>query len=72
MLVLMSGFDLPLVAIREQIASAVDLIVQQQRCADGQRRLVSISEVTGSSRESCKPRRSLRGVLIEASFNPPA
>ena len=47
MLVLMSGFDLPLVAIREQIASAVDLIVQQQRCADGQRRLVSISEVTG-------------------------
>ena len=47
MLVLMSGFDLPLAAIREQIASAVDLIVQQQRCVDGKRRLVSISEVTG-------------------------
>jgi pilus assembly protein CpaF len=47
MLVLMAGFDLPLVAIREQISSAVDLIVQQQRCADGRRRLVSISEVTG-------------------------
>lgn len=47
MLVLMSGFDLPLGAIREQIASAVDLIVQQQRCVDGKRRIVSISEVTG-------------------------
>lgn len=47
MLVLMAGFDLPLVAIREQISSAVDLIVQQQRCADGRRRLISISEVTG-------------------------
>lgn len=47
MLVLMAGFDLPLIAIREQIASAVDLLVQQQRCGDGKRRLVSISEVTG-------------------------
>jgi len=46
-MVLMAGFDLPLGAIREQIASAVDLIIQQQRCADGQRRVVSISEVTG-------------------------
>jgi pilus assembly protein CpaF len=46
-MVLMAGFDLPLVAIREQIASAVDVIVQQQRCADGRRRIVSISEVTG-------------------------
>ena len=46
-MVLMAGFDLPLLAIREQIASAVDVIVQQQRCADGHRRIVSISEVTG-------------------------
>jgi pilus assembly protein CpaF len=46
-MVLMAGFDLPLAAIREQIASAVDLIIQQQRCADGRRRVVSISEVTG-------------------------
>ena len=46
-MVLMAGFELPLTAIREQIASAVDLIVQQQRCVDGRRRVVSISEVTG-------------------------
>ena len=46
-MVLMAGFDLPLVAIREQIASAIDVVIQQQRCADGQRRVVSISEVTG-------------------------
>lgn len=46
-MVLMAGFELPLGAIREQIASAVDLVVQQQRCADGKRRIVSISEVTG-------------------------
>ena len=46
-MVLMAGFELPLIAIREQIASAVDVLVQQQRCADGRRRIVSISEVTG-------------------------
>lgn len=46
-MVLMAGFELPLVAIREQVASAIDVLVQQQRCADGRRRIVSISEVTG-------------------------
>lgn len=46
-MVLMAGFDLPLIAIREQVASAVDVVVQQQRCSDGKRRVVSISEVTG-------------------------
>ena len=46
-MVLMAGFELPLIAIREQIASAVDVLVQQQRCADGRRHIVSISEVTG-------------------------
>lgn len=46
-MVLMAGFDLPLVAIREQIASAVDIVIQQQRCADGRRRIVSICEVSG-------------------------
>jgi pilus assembly protein CpaF len=46
-MVLMAGFDLPLSAIREQIASAVDLIIHQQRCADGKRRVVSIVEVSG-------------------------
>jgi pilus assembly protein CpaF len=46
-LVLMAGMDLPLPAIREQIASAVDIIVQQTRFACGSRKVTSITEVTG-------------------------
>ncbi|GAA4066474.1 CpaF family protein [Agromyces indicus] len=46
-LVLMAGMDLPLRAIREQIASAVDLIVQIQRHKDGVRRITHITEVHG-------------------------
>ena len=46
-MVLMAGVDLPLRAIREQIASAVDLIVQQSRLKDGTRKIVNITEVQG-------------------------
>jgi pilus assembly protein CpaF len=46
-LVLMAGMDLPLSAIREQIASAVDIVVQQTRFACGSRKVTSISEITG-------------------------
>jgi pilus assembly protein CpaF len=46
-LVLMAGFDLPSVAIRQQIASAVDLFVQIGRFRDGSRRVVAITEVEG-------------------------
>jgi pilus assembly protein CpaF len=46
-LVLMSGMDLPVRAIRDQIASAVGIIVQQTRFSDGSRRITHISEVTG-------------------------
>ncbi len=46
-LVLMSGMDLPVRAIREQIASAVNIIVQQTRFSCGSRRVTSITEVTG-------------------------
>jgi len=46
-MVLMAGTDLPSRAIREQIAAAVDIIVQQARLRDGTRRVVAISEVTG-------------------------
>jgi pilus assembly protein CpaF len=46
-MVLMAGMDLPLRAIREQTASAVDLIVHQNRLKDGARRIVSITEVQG-------------------------
>jgi pilus assembly protein CpaF len=46
-MVLMSGMDLPVRAIREQIASAVHLVIQQTRFADGCRRVTAISEVSG-------------------------
>ncbi len=45
-LVLMAGFDLPLRAIREQIASAVSIIVQVNREKDGTRKLTKVSEIT--------------------------
>jgi pilus assembly protein CpaF len=44
---LMAGMDIPMNAVREQIASAVDVIVQQTRLSDGSRRITSIAEVTG-------------------------
>jgi pilus assembly protein CpaF len=44
---LMAGMDLPVRAIREQIAAAVDLIVQQERMRDGSRKIVNITEVNG-------------------------
>jgi len=44
-LVLMAGFDLPLRAIREQVASAINLVVQITRERDGSRKVVNISEI---------------------------
>jgi enamine deaminase RidA (YjgF/YER057c/UK114 family) len=46
-MILMSGYELPLRSIREQIASAVDLIVHTARLGDGSRKIVSITEVYG-------------------------
>ncbi len=46
-MVLMAGMDLPVRAIREQIAAAIHLIVQQTRLTDGSRKVVKVSEVTG-------------------------
>lgn len=46
-MVLMAGMELPLAAIREQIASAVDIIVQQTRFACGTRMVTNITEITG-------------------------
>ncbi|WP_158215421.1 ATPase, T2SS/T4P/T4SS family [Candidimonas nitroreducens] len=46
-MILMAGMDLPLPAIRDQVASSIDIIVQQARLADGRRLIVSIVEVTG-------------------------
>ncbi len=50
-MVLMAGMDLPVRAIREQIASAVDVIVQQARLRDGSRRITHITEVQGMEGE---------------------
>ena len=44
---LMAGMDLPIRAIREQVASAVDLICQQERMRDGTRKVTTITEVSG-------------------------
>ncbi len=46
-LCLMAGMDLPVSVIREQVASAIDLIVQQSRLSDGSRKITSITEVAG-------------------------
>jgi pilus assembly protein CpaF len=46
-MVMMAGMDLPLKAIREQIASAVNIIVQQTRFSDGSRKITYISELSG-------------------------
>ena len=46
-MVLMSGMELPLRAIRDQISSAIDIIVQQSRLRDGTRKITSITEIIG-------------------------
>ncbi len=50
-MVLMAGFDLPVRAIREQVASAVDLIVHVSRLKDGTRRITHVTEVEGMEGE---------------------
>jgi pilus assembly protein CpaF len=50
-LVLMAGMDLPLKVVRQQIASAIDLIVQQTRLRDGSRKVTAITEVAGMEGE---------------------
>jgi pilus assembly protein CpaF len=46
-MVMMAGFDLPVRAIREQISSAIDIIIQQSRLRDGSRKITHITEVLG-------------------------
>lgn len=46
-MVLMAGMELPVRAIREQMAAAIDLVVQQNRLRDGSRKIVNITEVLG-------------------------
>jgi pilus assembly protein CpaF len=47
-MVMMSGMDLPSKAIREQVASAIDIIVQQTRYSEGSRKITNITEITGT------------------------
>ncbi|MBE2183968.1 MAG: CpaF family protein [Anaerolineae bacterium] len=51
-LVLMSGMDLPLITVRKQIVSAVDLIVQIARLRDGSRKITQVSEIQGMEGEN--------------------
>jgi pilus assembly protein CpaF len=50
-LVLMAGYDLPIRAVRAQVASAINVIVHLERMRDGTRKVVQISEVTGMEEE---------------------
>jgi pilus assembly protein CpaF len=50
-MVLMSGMDLPVRAIREQVASAIDVIIHQSRLKDGTRRITHVTEVSGMEGE---------------------
>jgi pilus assembly protein CpaF len=73
---LMAGMDLPVSAIREQVAAAIDVVVHQARFADGSRRVTSIMEVTGieSGRVQMQPlfeyrsRVGARGVAATGEF----
>jgi pilus assembly protein CpaF len=68
---LMAGMDLPVRAIREQIASAVDIIVQLSRFPDGRRRVTSVTEVDGMEGDSVLTQELFRfqqtGIDAEAS-----
>jgi pilus assembly protein CpaF len=46
-MVMMAGMDLPMRAIREQVSSAIDLVVHQERMRDGTRKIVQVTEVSG-------------------------
>ncbi len=46
-MVMMSGMELPVAAIREMVASAIHIVVQQTRFSDGSRRVINITEITG-------------------------
>jgi pilus assembly protein CpaF len=82
-MVLMSGMELPLRSIREQISSAVDLIVHQSRFPDGSRRICYVTEVCGMEgdvvtlqdifswkQEGFTPEGGVRGRFVASGFVP--
>ena len=64
----MSGFDLPVRAIREQIVSAIDLIVQQTRLHGGKRKITQICEVEGFEGDQVKMKTLFSYSLSTDSF----
>ena len=75
-MVLMAGYDLPMRAIRQQVASALDLIVHVERLPDGSRRVTAITEVsawraTSSPRRSCSRSMSTRSARRHRVGRPP-
>ncbi len=50
-MVMMAGFELPIKAIREQVSSAIDIVIQISRLRDGTRKVMGISEVVGMEGE---------------------
>jgi pilus assembly protein CpaF len=50
-LVLMAGMELPARAIRDQVASAIDMVIQIARQSDGTRKIISVSEITGMEQD---------------------
>ena len=69
---LMGGLDLPLSAVREQLASALDLVVQVARCPDGARRVVAVAEVVDDPESPDRARVVVRGGhVVDAVQRPP-
>ena len=68
-LVLMAGLDLPLKAIRQQIAGAINLIIQLNRLKDGSRKVVSLTEVIGMEGERNKSYQAAGFVLQLAQLD---
>lgn len=50
-MIAMAGFEIPLRALRTQVASAIQLVVQSKRLSGGRRKIVSVSEITGMEGE---------------------
>jgi pilus assembly protein CpaF len=69
---LMGGLDLPLAAVREQLASALDLVVQVSRRPDGSRRVMAVAEVVDDPESPDRARLVARGGHVVAGLQRPA
>ncbi len=67
-MVMMSGMDFPIKAIREQVSSALDIIVQQSRMRDGSRKVIGICEVLGMEGDVIVTQEIFKYDTLEGSF----